>query len=68
MRKMPTDLPQRNFPAAGTRWKLLALLIAGALAFFAIATFVVILAQSASPERGAKRSQPHSELRTGRQG
>ena len=65
---MPTDLPQRPFPAAGARWKLLALVIAGALAFCAIATFVVLLAQSASPERGEQRSQPHSELRAGREG
>ena len=49
---MPTDLPQRYLPAGGARWKLLAHVIAGTLAFCAIATFVVLLAQSASPERG----------------
>jgi hypothetical protein len=64
---MPTDLPQRPFPAAGARWKLLALVIAGALAFCAIATFVVLLAQSSDPQRGAKRSQHHSELQAGRE-
>ena len=64
MRKMPMDLPQRYLPAGGARWKLLALVIAGTLAFCAIATFVVLLAQSSPPERGAKRSQPHSELRS----
>ena len=65
---MPTDLPQRPFPAAGARWKLLALVIAGTLAFCAIVIFVVILAQSASPERGEQRSQPHSELRAQHEG
>jgi hypothetical protein len=65
---MPTDLLQRPFPAAGARWKLFALVIAGTLAFCAIATFVVLLAQSSAPQRGAKRSQPHSELRAGRDG
>ena len=29
--RMPTDLPQRPFPAAGARWKLFALVIAGIL-------------------------------------
>jgi hypothetical protein len=67
VRKMPTDLPQR-LPTGGARWKLLALVIAGTLAFCAIATFVVLLAQSSAPQRGAKRSQPHSELLAGRQG
>jgi hypothetical protein len=63
---MTVDLPQP--PPAGVRWKRLALIIAGALAFCAIATLVVILAQSSPPQRGAKRSQPHSELRAGREG
>ena len=59
---MRSHLP-RPLPA-GIRWKRLALIIARALAFCAIATFVAIVAQSSFPERGANRSQPHSELRS----